>query len=189
MVEVEIRGRLTQEDFDRLKALLSKEGVHKESHTREMIRLYDYPGFAEDPVAREVDIRLRDTDGRCEIMVKHKASENNVARSELSLKLADSNLDTAKAVLKSLGYAKGLWMHRKKDIYVYRDVEWSLVEAPKGYLYYEAEKEVESAAYAAEAEKELEAEAAKLNLPILSPDEYRVLIHELTENVNKVIEW
>lgn len=189
MIEVEIRGRLTSEEYQRLKALFTEKGKHVESHVREMIRLYDYPGFSEDPVKREVDIRLRDTDGRCEIMVKRKMSEDNTARHELSLQLHDSNLDTAKEILKALGYAKGLWMHRKKDIYSYNGVEWSLVEAPKGYLYYEAEKEVDDAAHAAEAEAALKAEASTLGLPVFSADEYRTFIEELSSNVNKVIEW
>ena len=119
MLEVEIRGRLTEADFSRLQNFFEKEGEHIESHTREMIRLYDYPGFAEDSIKREVDIRLRNTDGRCEIMVKRKASDDSMARHESSLKLQDTDLESAKQTLKALGYAKGLWMHRKKQVYTY----------------------------------------------------------------------
>lgn len=189
MIEVEIRGRLTEDEFSTLKTRFSEKGKHIESHTREMIRLYDYPGFDEDTNKRDVDIRLRDTDGRCEIMVKKKASENNIARHELSLKLDDSNLDTAKQILKALGHAKGLWMHRKKDIYSYRDIEWSLVEAPQKYFYFEAEKEVEDTTHIEDAEKQLRKEAATLDLSVFTPDEYREFIQELSGNVNKVIEW
>lgn len=189
MLEVEIRGRLTKEEFIALKKMLVEKGKHIESHVREMIRLYDYPGFDEDTVKREVDIRLRDTDGRCEIMVKRKASEHNIARHELSLKLQDTNLDAAKEVLKALGYAKGLWMHRKKDIYSYHDIEWSLVEAPGGYFYFEAEQEVVDTQHIAGAEQCLRGEAAQLGLSVFAPDEYRTFIEELSAQVNRVIEW
>ena len=154
-----------------------------------MIRLYDYPGFAEDSIKREVDIRLRNTDGRCEIMVKRKASDDNMARHEHSLKLVDTDLETAKQTLKALGYAKGLWMHRKKDVYQYQNVEWSLVEAPKKIFYFEAEQEVADAVDIKKAEKHLRAGAAILDLSVYTPDEYREFVAMLGREVNKVIEW
>lgn len=189
MIEVEIRGPLTEEGAQKLSEFLRQNGDHVESHTREMIRLYDYPGFDEDTLKREVDIRLRDTDGKCEIMVKKKMSENNVGRSELSLKLRDTNLDTAKAVLKALGYSKGLWMHRKKDVYRYADIEWSIVEAPENIFYYEAEQEAEDGADLRKIETHLRAEAEKLQIKVFEPDEYRSFIEFLSEKVNKRIEW
>lgn len=189
MVEVEIRGPLTKEGAEKLKEFFRTNGEHVESHTREMIRLYDYPGFDEDTLKREVDIRLRDTDGRCEIMVKKKMSENNVARSELSLKLQDTNLDTAKDVLKALGYAKGLWMHRKKDVYAYAGIEWSIVEAPEDIFYYEAEQEADDGADLQKIETHLKAEAEKLQIKVFTPEEYREFIRFLSDKVNKRIEW
>lgn len=189
MIEVEIRGPLTKEEAEKLREFFRHDGEHVESHTREMIRLYDYPGFDEDTLKREVDIRLRDTDGRCEIMVKKKMSENNVGRSELSLKLKDTDLDTAKAVMKALGYSKGLWMHRKKDVYRHSGVEWSIVEAPENIFYYEAEQEAEDGADLAKIETHLKAEAEKLQVKVFALEEYREFIAFLTEKVNKRIEW
>lgn len=189
MIEVEIRGPLTKEGAQKFKEFLRHNGEFVESHTREMIRLYDYPGFAEDSLKREVDIRLRDTDGKCEIMVKKKMSENNVGRSELSLKLQDTNLENAKAVVKALGYSKGLWMHRKKDVYHYAGIEWSIVEAPENIFYYEAEQETEEGADLQKIEMHLKGEAERLQIKVFSPEEYRELIAFLSEKVNKVIEW
>ena len=189
MIEVEIRGRLTEEKFSELKQFFTEKGGHIESHTREMIRLYDYPGFAEDSNKREVDIRVRDTDGKCEIMVKRKAAENNVARHELSLKLADGSMEAAKEVLKALGYAKGLWMHRKKDVFEYEGVEWSLVEAPSKIFYFEAEMEASDAESIPATEKQLRAKAQELGLEVLGPEAYLKLIAELGEKTNKVITW
>ena len=189
MIEVEIRGPLTKEGAQKFGEFLRQNGEFIESHVREMIRLYDYPGFAEDSLKREVDIRLRDTDGRCEIMVKKKMSENNVGRSELSLKLQDTNLDNAKAILKALGYSKGLWMHRKKDVFRYHDIEWSIVEAPENIFYYEAEQEVSEGADLQKIETHLKGEAKKLQVTVFTPEEYREFIAFLSEKVNKRIEW
>ncbi len=189
MIEVEVRGQLTQEEFEHLKAFLTINGILVESHSREMIRLYDYPGFDEDSNKREVDIRLRNTNGDCEIMVKRKAAENNVARHELSLKLRDTDLDTAKAVIKALGYEKGLWMHRIKDIFSYHGIEWSLVQAPPSYFYFEAEREVSSVEEISQVEEILREEAKKLSLSVFSPEEYLDFISHLTHDVNKVVVW
>lgn len=189
MIEVEIRGPLTKSEAEKLKEFFRTHGEHVESHTREMIRLYDYPGFHEDTLIRGVDIRLRDTDGRCEIMVKKKISEHNVGRSELSLKLQDTNLDTAKEVVKALGYSKGLWMHRKKDVYEYAGIEWSIVEAPQDIFYYEAEQGADDGADIAKIETHLKAEAEKLQVRVFSPEEYRDFIAVLGEKVNKRISW
>lgn len=189
MIEVEIRGRLTREELDRLRSHFAAKGKHIENHVREMIRLYDYPGFDEDPIKREVDIRLRDTNGNCEIIVKKKADENNVARHELSLKLKDTNLDTAKEVVKALGYAKGLWMHRKKDVYELDGIEWSLVEAPQDYFYFEAEQEAGDTTQIPAIEAALKSAASELGLTVFTPDEYRTFIEELSSAVNKRIEW
>src|SRR6185503_12124875 len=103
MIEVEIRGRLDKAGFDRLKEFMDKNGKHLESHEREMYLLFNYPGYDEDPTAREVDIRLRKSDEFCEIIVKKKAGDHNTARQEISLPLAVKDLAVARKVLSALG--------------------------------------------------------------------------------------
>ena len=123
MIEVEVRGPLTDEARGKLVDFLDANGELTEDQDREMILLHGYPGYDKDPNARDVDIRLRNTNGSCEIMVKRKTSEHNVARHEASLPLGCTDLVSAKAALKALGYDNGLWMHRKKRVYRYNDIE------------------------------------------------------------------
>ena len=140
-IEVEIRGTLDDAEYARAKSFLDKHSVHRESHEREMFLLRDYPGYSKDFVGREVDIRLRNTNGSCEIMLKQKIGN---AREEVSLQLKESNLETAKKIVKALGCTSAIWMHRLKEVYEYRGMEWSLVVAPNNIRYYEAELVVDS---------------------------------------------
>lgn len=188
MIEVEIRGRLTKKEFDRLKKFLTKNGEFIEHRDREIYLLYDYPGFNLNPTAREVDIRLRNTNGNCEIMVKKKASDGNIGRKEISLKLQDMDLDKAKEVVKALGCKKALRMHRVTDIFTYENVEWALVKTPKDYFYFEAEKVTEKEKDIKTVHKELVALAKELDLKVFSQKETEQFIYFLDREVNVEVE-
>lgn len=183
MIEVEIRGRLSNEDRERLKNVLEKDGEHIESHTREMYILRDYPGYGKF-TERKVDIRLRNTDGRCEIMLKKKMNDNHISRQETPLALQDTNLDNAKEIVKALGCTKALRMIRKKDIYRYHDIEWSLVDAGKNILYYEAEQEATEPSQAPAVQRHLEEEARRLNLPVFTTEQTQEFVNLLDREVN-----
>ena len=72
----------------------------KEVQDREMVVLFDLPGFDIDPTKRKVDVRIRTTNGMTEIMVKKMASENNVARYEKSYDLGEISLQEGKEFVK-----------------------------------------------------------------------------------------
>ncbi|HEY4523361.1 MAG TPA: CYTH domain-containing protein [Candidatus Paceibacterota bacterium] len=184
-IEVEIRGRLDDTEYANLKSFLDERGVHKESHEREMFLLRDYPGYSKDFIGRDVDIRLRNTNGACEIMLKLKAGS---AREEVSLQLKDHDLETAKKIVKSLGCTTAVWMHRLKEVYEFNGIEWSLVIAPNNIRYYEAEIAVADSAEVPETHTKLEAEAKKIGLEILDEEGTRALIHRLDTEANKVVE-
>ena len=189
MIEVEIRGRLNEDEYGRLKAFLEANGKRIKHTDREMFLLYDYPGYSHDPMVRETDIRLRNTNGDCEIMLKKKSSANNEAREETSLKLKEHDLENAKKVMKALGYGKALHMERSTDIYGYQGIEWSLVRPPKDLFYYEAEKEADSPARVEAVHAELISAARALGLEVLGPDQMKEFIYFLDKEVNKEVEF
>lgn len=188
MVEVEIRGRLDTAGFDKLKSFMEENGKHIESHEREMYLLFDYPGYDADPIVREVDIRLRNTNGFCEIMLKRKAGDGNSARHEISLPLKVDDLATAKEVVKAFGCKTGLKMFRAKDMYEYKGIEWSLVRTPKDYFYYEAELAVEAGSNMEAIRESLIVAAKELNLEVLDNDAMRKFIYFLDKEVNEIVE-
>ena len=192
MIEVEIRGPLTPEEAQKFKEFLRQHGEHLESQDREMILLFDYPGYADDPNKREVDIRLRTTNGKSEIMVKRKLHEHNAGRSEFSVPVA--SMEEAKMLAKAFGCSRGLWMHRKKDVFRHGGTEWSVAEAlgedgTKQIFYYEAEREATSKEDIENIRHELVKEAEVHNLSVFTPDEYHEFVNLLGREVNKKIEW
>ncbi len=189
MIEVEIRGRLDEESYDQLKKFLDAHGRSVEHHSRDMYLLLGYPGYTNDFVGRGVDIRLRNTDGKCEIMLKYKASESGVGRREVSLPLGESNLETAKEIVKALGYSKAIKMLRDKEVYEYQGAEWSLVRAPKGVMYYEIEKMLEDESGITKAKEELLKCARDLHLEVLDEKGTRNFISFLDREVNEVVEF
>jgi len=187
MLEVEIRGRLSDKELQELESFLRQHGTHVESHDREMILLRGYPGYSEDFITREVDIRLKNTNGKCEIVLKKQASKGNEGRSELSLSLNEDSLDIAKEIAKAFGCKNGILMHRSKDIYKYNGIEWSLVRTPKGHFYYEAEIEVKKSTEIEDTRRYLTKEAKKLGLEVLGLEETRDFIRILDTKVNEEI--
>lgn len=189
MIEVEMRGRLTKKSRDTLRGFLKKKGVFLERHYREQILLCGYPGYHTDPTKRTVDIRLRDTDGSCEIMIKRMMSAHNAGREEISLPLRDANLKKAKQVVKTLGFSEGLLMRRKKEVYRYKGVEWSIVDAGKSIYFFEAEKRVAHKKDIEKVRQKILTEIKRLGFKIFSPDQFHEFTKELGRRVNKKISW
>jgi predicted adenylyl cyclase CyaB len=187
MIEVEIRGKLNDEEYKKLKAFLEKEGEFVVSKDREMYLLYDYEGYSPDPIKREVDIRLRNTNGSCEIMMKTKSSHGNVARKEVSLALKDTDLETAKEIVKALGCKTALKMHRQTEVYNYKDIEWALVTCPKNIHYFEAEKEAREEGEIPAVKQELAEAAASLGVAGLNDEAMKEFIFWLDKEVNEEV--
>ncbi|MCL5436021.1 MAG: CYTH domain-containing protein [Patescibacteria group bacterium] len=187
MIEVEIRGRLTEEIYERLKAQLSSKGESRGKSTREMYLLRDYPGYDKDPTAREVDLRLRNTDGFCEIMLKYKADSGNHGRREVSLALSENTLDHAKEIVKAMGCKHGLKMLREREEFVVEGVEWVLINCPpKGIKFYEAELTAETESEIPAVRSKLIDQARDLGAePILTDEAMRAFLYMLDEQVNE----
>jgi predicted adenylyl cyclase CyaB len=188
MVEVEIRGRLDEAGYQKLKQFFEQNGRHIESHNREFYLLFDYPGYHEDPMSREVDIRLRNTDGFCEIMLKRKVSEGNTARHEVSLPLQGNDLSAAIEIVKAFGCKTALKTRRAKDIYEYKGIEWSLVTTPKDYHFYEAEKAVEAGVDVEAVRQELMEAVKEFDLEVLEPDAMREYIFFLDKEASEIVD-
>jgi CYTH domain-containing protein len=189
MIEVEIRGALTQARYDALKILMTEKGKHVETLDRQMVLLKDVPGYFANPNERINDVRIRVTNGECAIMIKRKLAENNVGRSEWSVPLPGQTLESAQAFVAALGCTHGQWMHRIKHEYEYEGSLWSLVEAVPGIFYFEVEQSVLEVGSIESTRTSLVAEAHKLDLIVFSPAESKAFIEHLGVTVNKHIEW
>jgi len=191
MIEVEIRGKLSEESYKRLKGQLSQSGEFRGSSRREMYLLRDYPGYDNDPTSREVDLRLRNTDGFCEIMLKYKADAGNHGRREVSLGLSENTLDKAREVVKALGCKHGLKMIRERETFILGGVEWVLINCPpKNIKFYEAELMAKSEGEIPTIREKLVAQARSLNVPpIITDEDMREFLYMLDRQVNEEVEF
>lgn len=189
MIEVEIRGKLSEASYEKLKNQLAAKGESRGQSRREMYLLRDYPGYDNDPTTREVDLRLRDTDGFCEIMLKYKAGGGNHGRREVSLPLSENTLDQAKEVVKALGCKHGLKMIRERETFVLDGVEWVLVNCPpKNIKFYEAELLTESPGEVKAIRQKLIEQARGLGVePIVTDEEMREFLYMLDKQVNEEV--
>lgn len=189
MIEVEIRGPLTEAEYEKLKGRLEEKGKLKERYRRELLMLIDFPGFVMDPNLRQVDIRLRNTDGFCEVMIKNKLSEGNTARRELSVALQDNTLDKARAMARAFGCKKAIRMIRQKDIYEYEGMQWELINCPpKNLKMFEAELVAESEAEIESQKARLWQQAEELGVKPLEGDAMRDYLYYLDREVNEEVE-
>ena len=142
MQEIEVRGPLNKRQFEEFHSWLRKNAEFKGKKRRLLI---DFTPFSTN---KKLDVRARITNGKAEIIVKRGKwlAEN---RKETSVYLEKGNFRNALEVLGNMGYKKGILALRNFYRYVYRNIDFSLVEVIKvdkklketpGFsFYYEAE--------------------------------------------------
>jgi predicted adenylyl cyclase CyaB len=164
-IEVEIRGPLTKGESDKLNTFLQKEGIFKQKKERVLI---DYSSGMEN---RTKDIRIRETNGVPEIVLKLGSWGGTESREEISIKTESGKFESLVKVFGELGYEKGVLCVRNSMVYDYKGIEFALVEVPNHSLFFEAEI-VSTPEGAEEAEKNIKQICDELNLKIFSKDDF-----------------
>ena len=185
-IEVEIRGLLTAEEYSKLKSFLDKEGEKTEEKDRILIDYSTFlPGGVEE---RKKDIRLRVTNGVPEIVVKLGEWGGTEQRKELSVKTAPGTFDTLTEIFGALGYEKGVLAVRKSQVYMYKDIEFALVEVPGHSYYFEAEKMAHANENADELLEEMQVVCKELGLTVFSKEEFFAYIQKLNKEANGIFD-
>ena len=185
-IEVEIRGLLTAEEYSKLKSFLDKEGEKTEETDRILIDYSTFlPGGVEE---RKKDIRLRVTNGVPEIVVKLGEWGGTEQRKELSVKTAPGTFDTLTEIFGALGYEKGVLAVRKSQVYMYKDIEFALVEVPGHSYYFEAEKMAHANENADELLEEMQVVCKELGLTVFSKEEFFAYIQKLNKEANGIFD-
>lgn len=206
MIEVEVRGWLSEQQAKVLEVYLQSHGRHLQTQDREMILLKDgYPGYDIDFEKRTNDIRFKKTllrpagatDGQAksiiEIVVKERASDGNVARHEYTYPVAVDSIEALIPLARAFGATKALWMRRDAEIYELDGIEWGIVRAisrdrATTKLHFEAELAVETQAAIPAAQARLEAAVTARGLTILTGADHRAFIEELERTVNQPLD-
>lgn len=129
-IEIEFRGPLTKAGFQKLLGFLKRKGRFVKKTKRKT-----FVFFTDD---KTLDLKVRTTDGESEIVVK-KGFWGARKREEIVLPIETKLVGVAQELLAALGYEEGVIALRETEVFVYKDVELSLVKCPKNYYFYEAE--------------------------------------------------
>jgi adenylate cyclase class IV len=140
MDEIEIRGKINKEEFEKLRLFLTKNTELVDEYERLTVDIS--PGFNiekkvwENP--SEIDLRLKKSGENEKISVKigHYASKN---RQEFEIDLKEGEMVDALKLFEALGYKTGMVYNWKSKIYKYKDFEIKINEYPNGYFDWEIE--------------------------------------------------
>lgn len=138
-IEVEHRGVLTKEKFLELNKLLKKKGKFLGEKDRFSV-IYFPPGKERVRVPKSpLDLRVRITNKKAEIVLKYGKSSGADARKEFSFPLDPSQFEEATEFLFILGFYYGALQATKTYAYMYKGIEFAIVRAPAFGYYFEAE--------------------------------------------------
>lgn len=181
-IEAEVRGLLTKSEFDALSSFLSKNSAFKQKKERVLI---DYSSGVRD---RKKDIRIRETNGIPEIIIKLGSWGGSEKREEISVHAEKGSFEDLVRAFGELGYTKGVLCVRNSLVYDYKNVEFALVEVPGHSYYFEAEI-LSTAADAHKAEAELLALCDELKLKTFTDEAFYAYIETLNREANSVFDY
>lgn len=176
MIEVEMRGVLTPQEYASLKDTLSRDGTFVKTFTRFNLLYRDKRRLEPRDFSSKngFDLKCRVTAKESELVVK-LGNEASADREEIEVTMPKQEFTHAVDFLRALGYSSCLATLRMTERYMYDGVEFSLVksgklsekvEAEDKNIYYEAEIAAEKDA-ALDAKRKIVAVLAKLNLKVL----------------------
>lgn len=186
-IEVEIRGEITKREFDRLMKLFKERGKFIDEKDRIAIC---YPDPNTGSLVEEcfTDIRVRETNGIPEIIIKKGKWGGNENRKELSVVGKKGEFGKMLEMMDALGHKTGMAVVRKGKVFEYKDVEFSLVEVPDHSYYYEAELMVDESKIE-EAQSQIRVLCSELGLTIFDDDGFYKYINKLNKEANRAFSF
>jgi adenylate cyclase class IV len=187
-IEVELRGRLRQEQYDTLLGFLRDKGEFKEHKHRLLI---DYSTFlpGEGVAERTRDIRLRITNGVPEIITKLGGWGGDEHRQEISIKTEPGSFDRLVETYGVLGYTKAIVAERFSEVFEYRGFEFALVTVPNHSYYVEIEKMAHDSEDMARVKEEIRAVCAELSIVLFDDTGFFDYIEALNRESNDTFDF
>lgn len=181
-IEVEVRGPLSEDEFKKLNAFFSANAVFKEKKERVLI---DYSTGME---ARTKDIRIRETNGIPEIVLKLGNWGGSENREEISIKTEPGKFEALVRTFGELGFLKGVLCIRNSMVYDFQEIEFALVEVPGHSYFFEAEI-LSDAQSVIEAESKIKKTCSELNLRTFSKDDFFKYVATLNNEANIAFDY
>lgn len=187
-IEVELRGPLSKSGFTKLDEFLKQRGRFKLNKERILI---DYSIFipTEGLERRTKDIRLRVTNKIPEIIVKIGKMGEAESRKEISILANRGDFDKLVQVFAALGLTKGMLCVRKSRVYMYKNIEFTLVEVPNHSYYFEAERLIFSIKNKEQAQRDIKRVCKGLNLRLFNNKTLFSYIKKLNIEANEIFNF
>lgn len=121
-IEVELRGPLNEGAYQSLMSVLKTKGTLIKKQNRFLL---DYSTFLEGIGERTLDVRVRTTNGKVEIIVK-KGKFGGTSREEVSLFPEGESFENTLKLMSLLGYNKAVACDRGIVRYMIDDIEFAI---------------------------------------------------------------
>jgi len=146
-IEVEHRGLLTEKKFKEINRLLKKNGEFFGEKDRFSLIYFSHGKEADFKLQKDnpIDLRLRITNKKSELVLKHGAWSGKDARKEFFFPIDSKKFEDMTELLQVLGLYYGGLQATKTMVYLYKGVEFALVKVPAWGYYFEAEINVDPA--------------------------------------------
>lgn len=176
-IEVEVRGEL--DDFDKALEFFKKKAKFIEEKDRfSFIYFRKHVDSIEELKDDPVDLRVRITNKKAEIIMKYGKWGASDQRHEISIPIDVNKFDEAVQLFKYLNWDKGQKLTTKTFVFDYRGIEFALVKC-EHYNYFEAEKVVEHKKDIEQAKKELEDVCNELKLKLFTEEEFMKILNKM----------
>jgi len=180
-VEVEYRGRLTERKFRELKEFLERKGkfvgikkrfsvIYSPSRGKETSKLNKSP----------IDLKVRITNKKTELVLKYGKWSGNDARKEFLFPVDSKKFGEMIEFLLILGFYYGVLQATKTYLYLYKGIEFALVEVPNWGYYFEAEI-VTRPDNIKKANEKITKECKKLDISILAHWDFCKMLESLND--------
>ncbi len=177
-VEVEHRGLLTEKKFKELNKFFNKNGKFLAEKDRFSV-IYSPRGKEILRVVRSpIDLKLRITNKKTEIVLKYGRWSGNDARKEFLFPVDSKKFEEATEFLQILGYYYGVLQATKTYLYMYKGIEFALVKVPDWGYYFEAEIATEQNRIKS-TNKKIMSVCQEFNLSVLNDEDFYKLLESL----------
>lgn len=179
-IEVEYRGILPKEKFDNLRKFLDKEGKFVKEKDRFSI-IYFPRGKERIKVSKSpLDLRVRITNKKAEIVMKYGKSSGADARKEFSFPIAAEQFEEALEFLFIVGFYYGVLQATKTYVYTYQGIEFAVVYAPLFKQYYFEAEILANQESVENANQNIMSVVKNLDLDVLSEKDFYNWLDELS---------
>lgn len=179
-IEVEHRGKLTGEKFRKLNNFLNKNGKFIGKKDRFSVIYSPYRGkeILELSKKSPIDLKIRITNKKTELVLKYGKWSGNDARKEFLFPIDSNKFEEMVEVLRILGFYYGVLQATKTYLYLYKGIEFALVKVPSWGYYFEAEIATDTNGVK-KANIKIAKECEKLDMNILNDKDFCELLKSL----------